>query len=211
MWCYVYAWYFETPNSTTIQLNNKSCVELENVFAHPPHHTNSMSAVSQLLLTRFWWNFKRKFLFLGASITDPCSVTVPYLKTKIMARSIKNHHHNYKLMDFETVEINLAFYLWIMWSMFTYFQRYYNTMTIKEDVPDLEVEILNVGLLLFLILQLSSIYHDLKYFSVSAWSLVFTDLLIVYRRLRPPPPHLPSVLPQSTWVWPTRLFGTWAR
>ena len=24
----------------------------------PPHHTNSISVISQLLLTRFWWNFK---------------------------------------------------------------------------------------------------------------------------------------------------------
>ena len=36
---------------------------------HPPtHHTNSMSAISQLLLARFWWNFKGSFL--GASRTD---------------------------------------------------------------------------------------------------------------------------------------------
>ena len=29
---------------------------------HPPH-TNSISAISQLLLTRFWWNFKGRFLW----------------------------------------------------------------------------------------------------------------------------------------------------
>ena len=29
---------------------------------HPPH-TNSMLATSQLLLTRFWWNFKGRFLW----------------------------------------------------------------------------------------------------------------------------------------------------
>ena len=28
-----------------------------------PHHTNSMSAISQLLLTWFWWNFKGRFLW----------------------------------------------------------------------------------------------------------------------------------------------------
>ena len=28
-----------------------------------PTHTNSMSAISQLLLTRFWWNFKGRFLW----------------------------------------------------------------------------------------------------------------------------------------------------
>ena len=32
------------------------------------HHTNSMSAISQLLLTRFWWNFNGRFL--GRSRTD---------------------------------------------------------------------------------------------------------------------------------------------
>ena len=30
---------------------------------HPPTHRNSMSAISQLLLTRFWWNFKGRFLW----------------------------------------------------------------------------------------------------------------------------------------------------
>ena len=34
----------------------------------PPPTANSMSAISQLLLTRFWWNFKGSFL--GASRTD---------------------------------------------------------------------------------------------------------------------------------------------
>ena len=29
----------------------------------PPTHRNSMSAISQLLLTRFWWNFKGRFLW----------------------------------------------------------------------------------------------------------------------------------------------------
>ena len=38
---------------------------------HPSttHHTNSMSAISQLLLARFWPNFKGRFL--GLSLTDP--------------------------------------------------------------------------------------------------------------------------------------------
>ena len=34
---------------------------------HPPHHTNSMSVISQVLLTQFWWNFK--YRFLGTSRT----------------------------------------------------------------------------------------------------------------------------------------------
>ena len=29
----------------------------------PPTNTNSMLAISQLLLTRFWWNFKGRFLW----------------------------------------------------------------------------------------------------------------------------------------------------
>ena len=29
----------------------------------PTHHTNSTSAISQLLLTRFWWNFIGRFLW----------------------------------------------------------------------------------------------------------------------------------------------------
>ena len=35
---------------------------------HPTHHRNSMSVISQLLLTRFWRNFKRRFM--GLSWTD---------------------------------------------------------------------------------------------------------------------------------------------
>ena len=34
----------------------------------PPPYRNSMSVISQLLLTRFWWNFKGRFL--GTSRTD---------------------------------------------------------------------------------------------------------------------------------------------
>ena len=29
----------------------------------PSHHTNSTSAISQLLVTQFWWNFKVRFLW----------------------------------------------------------------------------------------------------------------------------------------------------
>ena len=51
------------PNSTSTQL--KSCVWHENDFRlQPPTttHTNSMSAISQLLLTRFQPKFKVRFL-----------------------------------------------------------------------------------------------------------------------------------------------------
>ena len=34
----------------------------------PSHHRNSMLVISQLLLSQFWWNFKR--MFLGTSKTD---------------------------------------------------------------------------------------------------------------------------------------------
>ena len=44
--------------NSTSTLHNLSRVWHENDFAHPTHHTNSMSAISQLLLTAFWWNFK---------------------------------------------------------------------------------------------------------------------------------------------------------
>ena len=57
------------PNSTQPNIT-LSWVRHENDFAYHPatHHRNSMSAISQLLLTRFWWNFK--CMFLGTSITD---------------------------------------------------------------------------------------------------------------------------------------------
>ena len=49
-----------------------SWVRDKNDFAyHPTPHTNSMLAISQLLLTRFWWNFKCRFM--GTSITDIAS------------------------------------------------------------------------------------------------------------------------------------------
>ena len=56
-------------NSTSIQ-HNLSWVRHENDFAHhhPTTHTNSMSAISPLLPTRFWWNFKGSFL--GTCRTD---------------------------------------------------------------------------------------------------------------------------------------------
>ena len=54
-------------NST---LHNKSWDWHENT--HPPpshqHHKNSMSAISQLLLTWFLWNFKRRFLWTSRTV-----------------------------------------------------------------------------------------------------------------------------------------------
>ena len=48
--------------NSTSTLHNLSWVRHKNDFANHPTitspHTNSMSAISQLLLTRFWWNFK---------------------------------------------------------------------------------------------------------------------------------------------------------
>ena len=54
----------QNPNLTSTQ----GWVWHKNDFAHPtttttPHHRNSISAISQLLLTRFWWNFKGRFLW----------------------------------------------------------------------------------------------------------------------------------------------------
>ena len=50
----------QNPNSTTTHLNlNLTLVRLEN---------DSMSAISQLLLIQFWWNFEGRFL--GTSRTD---------------------------------------------------------------------------------------------------------------------------------------------
>ena len=55
-------------NSTQPNITS-SWVRHENDFAHhPTTHRNSMSAISQLLLTRFWWNFKHRFL--GTSRID---------------------------------------------------------------------------------------------------------------------------------------------
>ena len=62
----------QDPNSTSTQQQfNQSWVWHENDFKYhptPPHHTNSMSVISQLLLTQFWPNFKDSFL--GLSWTD---------------------------------------------------------------------------------------------------------------------------------------------
>ena len=53
--------YCHNPYSTSTQL--KSWVWHENDFSPPSTtHTNSISAISQLLLSRFWWNFKGRFL-----------------------------------------------------------------------------------------------------------------------------------------------------
>ena len=50
-------------NHNSIQPNiTLSWVRQENDFANYPTPTNSMSAISQLLLTQFWWNFKRRLL-----------------------------------------------------------------------------------------------------------------------------------------------------
>ena len=72
--------YCQNPNSTsTKEQFNKSWVWLENDFAHHPphHHTNSMSVISQLLLTRFWWNFKRRFMGLSWTDFNCCSNICP--------------------------------------------------------------------------------------------------------------------------------------
>ena len=57
---------------TQPQLNSKVGCDTKMTLIHhhhpPPTHTNSMSAISQLLLTWFWWNFKGKCL--GTSRTD---------------------------------------------------------------------------------------------------------------------------------------------
>ena len=56
------------PNHNSTK-HNLSWVWHENDFTPPPPTTkNSMSAISQQLLTRFWLNFKGSFL--GASRTD---------------------------------------------------------------------------------------------------------------------------------------------
>ena len=52
------AWFCLNPNLTSTQ----GWVWQKNDSANPTH-TNSMSAISQLLLTRFWWNFKGRFLW----------------------------------------------------------------------------------------------------------------------------------------------------
>ena len=61
----------KTP--TQCQLNNNStkvgCDTKMTLHTTPPHHhRNSMSVISQLLLTRFWPNFKGRFQ--GTSRTD---------------------------------------------------------------------------------------------------------------------------------------------
>ena len=61
------------PSSASTQLNfnfNWGWDSLISIFRHPPTHlatrksttTNSMSSISQLLLTGFWPNFKNRFL-----------------------------------------------------------------------------------------------------------------------------------------------------
>ena len=43
-------------------LNTRLGLTIKWLYTTPPHR-NSMSAISQLLLTRFWWNFKGRFLW----------------------------------------------------------------------------------------------------------------------------------------------------
>ena len=61
-----------TPTQLQRNLNCSWRLDMKmTVHTHPdppPHHTNSMSLISQLLLTRFWPNFKDRFL--GLSWTD---------------------------------------------------------------------------------------------------------------------------------------------
>ena len=61
-----------TIGKTPTQPQLKTLVGLDTKMTlHTPHPTtqrNSMLAISQLLLTRFWWNFKHRFL--GTSKTD---------------------------------------------------------------------------------------------------------------------------------------------
>ena len=45
--------YCQNPNLTSIQPQHNSWVQHVNDCAYPPHHRNSISAISQLLLTRF--------------------------------------------------------------------------------------------------------------------------------------------------------------
>ena len=59
-WCYCCC--CQNPNQTSTQglgLRRKWLCKPH----HPPHHTNSMSALSQLLLARIWWNFKGRFMW----------------------------------------------------------------------------------------------------------------------------------------------------
>ena len=67
--------YCQNPNPTSTQPNPTYVWVLhENDFTPQPPTGNSMSAISQLLLARFWPNFKGRFL--GPSLTDSnCHVT----------------------------------------------------------------------------------------------------------------------------------------
>ena len=53
------------PNITLVGLDMKMTLHTP---YHPTTNRNSMSAISQLLLTRFWWDYKCRFL--GTSRTD---------------------------------------------------------------------------------------------------------------------------------------------
>ena len=58
----------KSQHNSTSTKHNLSWVRHENDPTTPPTHRNSMSAVYPLLLTRYWWNLKRRFL--GTSRTD---------------------------------------------------------------------------------------------------------------------------------------------
>ena len=56
--------FVKTPTLTLTSTQHNGWVWHEKDFANPTtHHRNSMSRISQLLLTRFWWNFKGRFLW----------------------------------------------------------------------------------------------------------------------------------------------------
>ena len=65
----IYFPYCQNPNLTSTQHLGLTWKWLCKPHpTHPTHHRNSMSAISQLLLTRLWWNFKGRLL--GTSRTD---------------------------------------------------------------------------------------------------------------------------------------------
>ena len=79
--------YCHNPNSTSTQLNSKVGCDMKMTLIHhpPPTHTNSMSAISQLLLTRFQPNFKVRFLGWTTTITT----TTTTATTATITRTLK--------------------------------------------------------------------------------------------------------------------------
>ena len=88
--------YCHSPNSTSTQL--KSWVWHENNLNPPPPpttttHTNSMSAISQLLLTRFQPNFKVRFLgWTTTTTTTAITTTTTTLITTITTTMSTTSH-----------------------------------------------------------------------------------------------------------------------